>query len=120
MKMKNKILKISLLTVALIITLMSNTFVSASSLLGDVEPVPSDISKKMLDGGKQVAGIASAIGVAVAMVILIWLGIKYITASPDGKADVKKSALPYIIGAVVLFAASSILGLVATFASGLF
>ena len=48
--------------------------------------------------------------------MLMFLGIKYITASPDGKAEIKKSATQYVVGAVILFAASGILQIVKNFA----
>ena len=39
----------------------------------------------------------------------IVIGIKYITASPEGKADIKGTAIAYLIGAVCIFAAVGIL-----------
>ena len=72
------------------------------------------------NAGSNIAGMAAVLGVAVAVVILIWLAIKYITAAPSDKADIKKSAVAYVIGAVLLFAASGVLGLIRTFATGIF
>ena len=69
--------------------------------------------------GQNIAGIAATIGVAVAVVILIWLAIKYITAAPSDKADIKKSATAYVIGAILLFAASGVLALIQSFADQL-
>ena len=67
------------------------------------------------NAGSNIAGIAATVGVAVAVVILIWLAIKYITAAPSDKADIKKSAVAYVIGAVLLFAASGVLALIQSF-----
>ena len=41
--------------------------------------------------------------------MLLVIGIKYITASPEGKADIKGTAIAYLIGAVCIFAAVGIL-----------
>ena len=44
--------------------------------------------------------------------MLIFVGIKFLTASPEGKAEIKKTAVIYIVGAVLLFAATGILQIV--------
>ena len=51
-------------------------------------------------------------GVATAVILLIILAIKYMQAAPGEKADIKKSAIVYVIGAVLLFAATGVLQLV--------
>ena len=55
--------------------------------------------------------VVQMIGAAVATIMLIVLGIKYTTASPDGKAEIKKSAWIYVVGALGIFAATFIVGL---------
>lgn len=63
----------------------------------------------------QVIGMAQVIGVGVAVIMLIVLAIKYISAAPSDKADIKKSAAIYITGAVLLFGASGLLQIVKGF-----
>ena len=63
-----------------------------------------------------ILSIAQVVGVAVAVIMLIVLAIKYISAAPGDKAEIKKHAVVYIVGAVVLFAASGILGIIKGFA----
>ena len=43
------------------------------------------------------------IGIAVAIVMLLTVAMKYMTAAPGDKADIKKSAIQYVVGAIVLF-----------------
>ena len=62
--------------------------------------------------------IIQVVAFGAAVIMLMFLGIKYITASPDGKAEIKKSATQYIVGAVILFAATGILQIVKSFAIG--
>lgn len=62
-----------------------------------------------------ILGIAQVVGVAVAVIMLIVLAIKYISSAPSDKADIKKHAIIYIVGAVVLFGASGLLQIVKTF-----
>ena len=49
---------------------------------------------------------------AAAVIMLIFVGIKFITASPEGKAEIKKTAIIYVVGAILLFAASGILAII--------
>lgn len=60
--------------------------------------------------------IVQVIGVGVAIIMLIVLAIKYISAAPGDKAEIKKHAVVYVVGAIVLFAASGILGIIRNFA----
>ena len=62
--------------------------------------------------------IARIIGAGVAIIMLIVLAIQYIAASPEGKAEIKKYSTIYIVGAIILFAASAILGIIQNFATG--
>ena len=63
--------------------------------------------------------VVQVVGVGVAIIMLIVLAIKYISAAPSDKAEIKKHAVVYVVGAVVLFAASGILGLIRRFANDL-
>lgn len=69
--------------------------------------------------GSMVLSVAQIVGTAVAVIMLIVLAIKYISAAPNDKADIKKHAVVYIVGAIVLFAASALLGIVKNFAGGI-
>ena len=60
--------------------------------------------------------VVQVVGCGVAVIMLIVLAIKYISAAPGDKADIKKHAVVYVVGAVVLFAASGILQIVKKFA----
>ena len=51
--------------------------------------------------------------------MLIFVGIKFLTASPEGKAEIKKTAVIYIVGAILLFAATGILQIVRSLASNI-
>ncbi len=70
---------------------------------------------KQVQGGKaeslvgQILGLLQFAAVAIALAMLLVIGIKYITASPEGKADIKGTAIAYLIGAVCIFSAVGIL-----------
>ncbi len=69
--------------------------------------------------GNQIIGIITTVGVVVAVIILLVLGIKYMMGSASEKAEYKKTMIPYIVGAVLIFGASAITKVVVGLASGL-
>lgn len=66
--------------------------------------------------GNTIIGGIQAVGSIVSVAILVVLGVKYMMGSAEEKAEYKKTMIPYIIGAVLVFAASNIAGFVFTFA----
>ena len=60
-----------------------------------------------------VLGVLRYIGIFAAVAILMILGIKYMMGSAEEKAEYKKTLIPYVIGAVLLLAASFIVGIIA-------
>ena len=123
----NKFIKIflTIMMIALMIVFASQTVFATSD---PIDPLHDDISQtyKNTDksGAANAAGniigmiinIAQVIGVGVAIIMLVVLAIQYIAASPEGKAEIKKNSTVYIVGTVILFAASGILGIIRRFA----
>lgn len=46
---------------------------------------------------------------AIALIVLLVIAMKYMLASPGDKADIKKHAVAYVIGAFVLFSVTEII-----------
>lgn len=69
--------------------------------------------------GNSIIAVVRIVGVVIAVVILLILGIKYMMGSAEEKADYKKSMIPYIVGAVLVFASTAIVGVVYDMASSL-
>ncbi len=63
-----------------------------------------------------VLGVVQVIGMAVATIGVVVLGIKYIISSPEDKATIKDKAVIYVTGAIIIFAASGLIGLVGEWA----
>ena len=63
--------------------------------------------------------IARVVCAAVAVVMLVVLGMKYMMAAPSEKADIKKHAVVYIVGALVMFACTGILTIIQKFAASI-
>ena len=53
--------------------------------------------------------------VTIAIVILLTISMKYMMSAPGDRADIKKHAVHYVIGAFILFGASALLGLAKNF-----
>lgn len=114
----NKMLKISLIVMMIMSIITITTISMAGSFVGDqttLSPsVPSQASG-MYSLGNNLLGIFQTVGYIAAVIVLVWLGIKYIMASPDGKAEIKKQAIAYILGAVLLFSAATIVTIIKGF-----
>ena len=59
--------------------------------------------------------IAQIICYGAAVIILMIVGVKFMIAAPEGKAQIKEKSVPAVIGAVLLFAVGSIIRIVANF-----
>lgn len=56
-----------------------------------------------------VASILRIAGVGIAVVMLLTIAMKYMISSAGDRADLKKHAVAYVVGAVVLFGATNII-----------
>ena len=67
---------------------------------------PSGFSSSTITNAtNNVMYIIQAVGIVAGIVVLAYMGIKYITSSTDGKAEIKKQAFIYIGGAALLMLA---------------
>ena len=69
--------------------------------------------------GSKIMGIIQVIGTIVSVVILIVLGIKYMMGSAEEKAEYKKTMIPYLVGAILIFAATQIATIIYNFAGSI-
>ena len=98
-----KILTI-VMVVAMIATMTSSVFAV------DIPSPGGSVPAGMSNAAGQVITIVQFVCYAAAVVMLMVLGVKFISASPDGKAEIKKSAVIYVVGALLVFFAGLILG----------
>lgn len=108
-----------LLTVLTILMMVAPVFATS---VGGVTIDPSTgkaSSSKVATTGRTILGYIQVVGTLIAVGVLMFLGIKYMTASASEKADIKKSIIPYIIGAIILLAAVNILPIIETVGKGL-
>ena len=115
-----KIISVCLLLIMLITTV--NTVVMAIVPPGQIRGDRADaevMTDKTIDkAGKNFITILQAIGVVLSVVILIVVGIKYMLGSAEVKSEYKKTLVPYVIGAALIFAAAIFAQVIYDFFSG--
>lgn len=72
----------------------------------------TNITKFANNSAKIAITIMRIVGMTVAVTMLLAVSIKYMVSSASDRADIKKHAVVYVVGAVVLFGAVGILGII--------
>ncbi len=67
---------------------------------------------KFIERANIVLGVIRFAGTFISVIILMVLGIKYMIGSTEEKANYKEAMVPYLIGAVMVFAIPNIIGMV--------
>jgi len=78
----------------------------------DMYAPSSQSGGKVFDIGNVLIGGVQLIGSIISVITLIVIGIKYIVGSVEERAEYKKSLMPYVIGAVMVFSISNLLGII--------
>lgn len=93
--------------------------VDPGAIAGGLTGTPSPAQENVTNIGNQIIGIITTIGVVVAVVVLLVLGIKYMMGSASEKAEYKKTMIPYLVGAILIFGASTITKVVVALGAGI-
>ena len=112
-----KIVNICLIAMVIISTASTAVFALEPGNLKAKNDVPG--GTQIENVGSSIVGILQTVGIVLSVVILIVLGIKYMMGSAEEKAEYKKTMIPYLVGAILIFAASTIANVVYQFATGL-
>ncbi len=100
-----------ILLVSMMTLMLSNTVFADSSAGQKVDELLNnryDDDSQIGNMGNTIIQWISTLGIIVAVVVLLILGIKYMVGSASEKAEYKKTMIPYLIGAVLIFGASAI------------
>lgn len=108
--MNRNIKKIFLL---LMVTLICISYVSVVFGVVNIDNIKDNDAST--GGSTEIAKIGSyiysgitSVGIVVAVVVVAIIGIKYMIGSADERAEYKKTMMPYLIGAMLVFGASTI------------
>ena len=64
-----------------------------------------------------IVSVIRIVGTGVSIIMLTYVAIKYMSAAPQEKAEFKKSATAMVVGAIVLFGTTQIIGVISKFAT---
>lgn len=109
--MKKHIIMTLYLVIILFIMLASVNFVNASDI-NDIYNVLKPNSNPLAGVASLVLGVIKWVGVVVLIGAIIIKGIKYVTVSPEGKAEIKKDLIMLTVGALILFTVTSLLDII--------
>ena len=78
----------------------------------DYNPGELQDADEIINIGNVIIGVFKFIGMVVSILALIVLGVKYMVGSVEEKAEYKQTMWPYIVGAGLLFATTTILSII--------
>lgn len=81
----------------------------------DGNNVQTNFSNVANKSANTIVSILRTVGMAIAVAMLLILAMKYMLSSAGDRADIKKHAIVYVVGALVLFGAVGILGVINSF-----
>lgn len=120
--MKKQVKVLSIALIVLTILLAISNVVLATDIPGKIDQIAQGNSSadttKVVNLGATIVTIMQTVGIVVAVVVLLILGIKYMMGSAEEKAEYKKTMIPYLVGAVLIFASTTIVNVVYNIANG--
>ena len=110
---------IKIISVLVLIVMIVSTFSTVFAVATDPGTLKGDTVNDFKNVGNKIIGMVQAIGSIVSVLILVILGIKYMMGSAEEKAEYKKTMIPYLIGAILIFASSNIASMIYSFANSI-
>lgn len=99
-----KVIKISLCIMILMMFSITTSYgFGVRDLTGD-----QTATSTLVTTGKNIVSVITTIGIVVSTVVVAALGVKYMLGSVAERAEYKRTLMPYLIGAVLVFGASAI------------
>jgi NADH:ubiquinone oxidoreductase subunit 2 (subunit N) len=117
MKIKMKKILLTILILIIALSTISQVFAVSSENIkekfsGSTSPEGSDKVINVIGGVLDAVRVATA---AIAIIMLSILAVKYMISSPNDRAEIKKGATVYVIGAVVMMSASTLVTVIKEF-----
>ncbi len=106
MSKTKKILIITLLVLLFGFLFINKAFATLD--LNQMKPDPPQNSETVVKKANKILGAVQVVGSIVSVVTLSVIGIKYMVGSVEEKAEYKKTMIPYIVGAILVFATSNL------------
>ena len=120
MKKQVKILSIALIVLTVLLAI--SNVVLATDIPEKIDIIAKGNADanadKVVKLGATIVTIMQTVGIVVAVVVLLILGIKYMMGRAEEKAEYKKTMIPYLVGAILIFASTTIVNVVYNIANG--
>lgn len=113
MKKQIKVLTTIIMIIAVIATLGNLVLAfDAGSTIDSINGATNVDASGFTNLGGKIVRVLQIVGVVVAVVVLLVIGIKYMVGSAEEKAEYKKVMIPYLIGALLVAAGTTIVRVV--------
>ena len=116
MKYITKFLSIILISV-FVMSLSTNVFAGAFLNASEFDNIDkaTNVTNMVTNAAETTVSVLRIAGVTIAVVMLLAVAMKYMMSSAGDRADIKKHAIAYVVGAVVLFGATNIIAAIIEF-----
>ncbi len=119
---KSKIIKAVIIALAMVMVI-SNVALATdyASLIDTMKDAPGDDTLNSSVQGivGAIISVTRIIAVGVAIIMLAAVAMKYMSSAPGDRAEIKKHAVIYVVGAIVLFGSAGILSIIQKFADNI-
>ena len=82
--------------------LASSAYASYTPSAKDITVTDPGVPKTLKDAIGKILGAVQFIGLIVGIAMIIYIGIKYLTAGAGQKAEVKSTMVPLLVGAILV------------------
>ena len=109
MKKSIKVISTLLLAIMLVTSIAGTVLaVYPNTVLNEINGNGNVQINDLTKVGNNIVTIIQVVGIVIAVIVLLVIGIKYMMGSASEKAEYKKTMIPYIVGAVLIFAGTSL------------
>ena len=118
-----RVVQIIIMIITLMMTLGTVVFAELSGeiITNNFKPgeLTGDDYDEAFNMASTIVGALTTVGIVVAVVGIIILGLKYMMGSVEQKADYKKTMIPYLVGCILIFSISTIVSIIYSLVSQL-
>lgn len=104
------------ISIVIAILLIANCTIALATTINPNDYKPTitseDIPKTTISMANKIVTTITIIGTIIFMIVVLVLGFKYIVGSLEERAEYKKTMLPILVGAIMIFGASWIVKII--------
>lgn len=110
--------KVIIFLITFLIIITSTNVIAFEGKFSDFEDASGNVNgvtNVVNSVGGTVISVIRVVSVTIAMVMLLVIAMRYMLSSPGDRADIKKHAVAYVVGAFILFGVTGILTILIKF-----